>query len=156
MREYSPDLVVQMLRKDYPEIESKILSRIDNEIPAKLDDMSYLPKIVDSFKCIKYANYNSWMNSVGEPRNEMIENRELLISVILMFYHPEKLMNLNKKAKYILTIDVAAELGCTNYVIRKTISDVIVAFKAYRQFRDEVYRVYELIKSEHNFFVFKN
>jgi hypothetical protein len=153
MRQYSSDLVVQMLRKEYPEIENKIRLRLDTEIPDKLVNLNYLPAIINSFKAIKGVNYKSWTNSVGGPRNEMIENRELLLAVIMLFYQPEKIMNLTTaKVKYNLTIRIAEELGCKESLINAALNSVLVIFKAYKSFKEEAYRVYELIKLENKFF----
>lgn len=153
MREYNSSLVIDILRKDYPEIESRILQRIDDEVPQKLSDMDLIPVIVSSFKFLKGIGECNWV-STTRSREKVNDHRDLLLAVIMLFYHPEKMMMITKdKAKYGLLCKVSYCLGFDeNTILSKSLPAVIVAFRAYKDFKEEVHRVYELIKIEHKFF----
>lgn len=152
MREYNSSLVIDILRKDYPEIESRILQRINDEVPHKLSDMGLIPGIIHSFKALKGIGECNWV-STTRSREKVNDHRDMLLAVIMMFYHPEKMMMLTREhSRPGILSTTAVSLQCKSSAIRKSLPAVIVAFKAYKDFKEEVHRIYELIKIEHKFF----
>jgi len=151
MREYSSALITNILRREYPEVDLCIRKRLDEELPASLEDVSLIPLVVRSFKAIKGINSEVWINKGGN--RSISENRDLLVSVIMLLYQPEKVLSIsNIRLKRFILSRMAAELNCSRDILKKRISCVIVAFRAYKEFKSETYRLYELIKTEHKFF----
>ena len=151
MRAYNSNLVINILKKDYPEIENRILERIKNEVPDRLDDLNMVPKIIQSFIDIKELHYSEWTARPGQTVKPMLKDRNLLLAVLILFYHPSKILNLSSdKLKASLIIKTSIELECPKQVLKNTIADILVGFRAYKEFRDETYRVYELIKIKDN------
>lgn len=151
MRHYNPALVVDILRKEYPEVNKRILQRIDNDIPMKLDDLELIPCIIKSFKVHRGVDHSEWINKLGS--RDISEDRELLLSVVMLFFHPEKLIQLTtEKARYGVMSKMSGELNCGRDVLKKSLTAVIVAFRVYKSFHEEAYRLYELIKIENKFF----
>jgi len=152
MKEYNSDLVIDILRKEYPEIDTKIRQRINELLPENLQDLELIPKIINSFKIIKGLNYNSWI-SLNQNRSEVNDNRDLLFSIVLLYYHPEKILRMtDNRTRYGLISKMSNELKCSSGVLKNTLHAVIVAFRAYKDFREETYRLYNLINIENNFF----
>jgi len=151
MREYSAALVIDIFRKEYPEIESSIRQRLDDDLPQRLQDLNFIPEIISSFKSIKGISGNNWTNKSGT--RVISENRELIMAVILLLYQPEKIMRISDlRLKRFILSKVSAELGCSRDVLKMSLAGIIVAFRAYKEFREETYRIYELIKEKHQFF----
>ncbi len=151
MLDYKQSLVIDILSKEYPEIHFTIRKRIENSIPEKLQDLELVPQIISSFKKLKGINYSSWTNRDREK--EISENRGLLLCIVLMFFHPEKVLRMTtQKTRFGVIRDIAKELNCSSTILKTSLPSVIVAFKAYRNFREETYRLYELIKIENRFF----
>lgn len=145
MKEYNIHLVVDILRKEYPEIELKIRQRIDDDIPGKVDDLSHIPEIIRLFTQIRGID-DLVMAIVRYGNKEIWENIDLLLAVVMLFYHPEKVLQLtDEKAKYGVMSAISNVLQCSNKLLQRRISQVIVSFKAYKAFREETYRIYELI-----------
>ncbi len=149
MREYSQNLVIDILRKDYPEIDNRIRQRLNESLPVRLIDINLIPKIVSSFKRLKQLK-----GSINQPMNrESSEYRKLILAVIMLFYHPDKIiLSTSEKTRYGILMAVASEIECSRGMLKMRLADVIVAFKSYKEFRDESYRLYELIKTENKFF----
>jgi|GEM_PF-2364981 len=153
MREYSSALIIDILHRDYPEVENMIMQRIGDTIPQKLENLELLPLVINSFKSIKGIQHSGWMRVNDISSNEIIKNRNLLIAVLLLFFHPEKILKVtDRKVKSSLLRNTAIELNCTLGALKMSISTVIVAFRAYKEFKAETYRLYELIKTENKFF----
>ena len=151
MREYSSALITDILRREYPEVDMSIRKRLDDELPASLEDMTLIPTIIRSFKSIKGIQGDPWVNKRGS--RALSENRELLVSVIILLYQPEKILRIsNIRLKKFIITRTAAELNCSRDVLKKCISEIIVSFRAYKEFKSESYRLYELIKTENKFF----
>lgn len=84
---------------------------------------------------------------------ESSEYRKLILAVIMLFYHPDKIiLSTSEKTRYGILMAVASEIECSRGMLKMRLADVIVAFKSYKEFRDESYRLYELIKTENKFF----
>jgi hypothetical protein len=158
MRDYSSKLIVNVLRNDYPDIDLIIRRKLDQDIPEQLSDLKLITNIVSSFKSLKSITYLQWSRKKeghreGGHRIGIHEDRELLLSVILLFYHPEKLLRITKeRTRYGVIRKTSEILNCPLGSLKMTIPYVIIAFRAYKEFREETYRIYELIKSEHKFF----
>jgi hypothetical protein len=152
MQEYSPVLMVSVLRKDFPEIAAQISARIKKSLPEeRLTDLSKVDMIIASFKKELGISFDCWTNKKGNTR--ITYKRDLLIGVLLLFYNPEKLLQLVDQQTMHGVFKRADDiLGTSKNVLVMASANVIVAFKAYEEFRSEVYRLYELIKIENNFF----
>jgi len=152
MHDYSPNLMVSVLRKDFPEIAEQISNRIKTTLPGdRLYDLSSIETIIESFKKERGVTADNWTNSKGKAN--ITYERELLIAVLLMFYDPEKIMQLVDRQVFKGLLYHASKLiGTTNAVLSMSVPGVIVAFKAYQDFREEVYRLYDLISIENKFF----
>lgn len=152
MNDQHSALMINVLRKDYPEIASSISEKIIKTLPEQsLTDLGLIDQIVTSFKKEKGIEDKNW--TIGKAKVNITRERELLLAVVLLFYHPEKLFQLTDKAtKYRLQTSLAAHIGTSPDLISMDLANVIVAFKAYADFKIEVYRLYELIKEENQFF----
>ena len=152
MHDYSPNLMVSVLRKEYPEIAEIIAARIKDTLPEeKLYDLSNINLIVTSFKNERGVKVEKWTNCKGKAN--ITYERELLIAVLLLYYDPEKIMQLTKRQTVNGLLKCTANLiGTSTEILSMSIPAVIVAFKAYESFREEVYRLYELISIENKFF----
>lgn len=144
--------MVSVLRKDFPEIAEQISNRIKTTLPGdRLYDLSRIEIIIESFKKERGVTADNWTNSKGKAN--ITYERELLIAVLLMFYDPEKIMQLVDRQVFKGLLHHASKLiGTTNAVLSMSVPGVIVAFKAYQDFREEVYRLYDLISIENKFF----
>lgn len=147
---YNSNLVLQILRKDYPEVDLQIRQRIDADIPAKIYELEYIPDIIKSF--IALREIEDLVVAISRyGSKEIWENVDLLLSVIMLFYHPEKVMQLtDEKLRYGVMGIIARELQCSNKLLQRRVSQVIVSFKAYRGFREETYRLYGVISITNN------
>jgi len=150
--EYSSNLMVAVLRKEYPEIADIITEKIKEALPdERLTDLSNVEKIVSAFKKIKGIQVDNWTN--GKGKTNITYERELLIAVLLLFYDPEKIMQLVRRNTVPGVLKQASALiGTSQEVLSMSTPGVIVAFKAYEGFREEVYRMYDLIRIENHFF----
>lgn len=152
MQQYNSNLVLAVLRKEYPEIAIQIDNKIRESLPdQRLTDLSNIEKIVSSFKRERSVIEESWTNCKGKAN--ITHERDLLIAVTLLFYDPDKLMQLIRKHTQQGVLKQVSDLiGTSQKILSMTTPNVIVAFKAYPDFRAEVYRLYELISNEHKFF----
>lgn len=152
MMDYSATLMVTVLRKEYPEIANVIAERINKTLPEEqLTDIKQITSIVETFKKEKSITEENWTS--GKTKVKITNPREELIAVILLFYHPEKLLQLTTgNTKYGVLKYLSDEIGTLPEILSMAVSNVIVAFRAYEPFKKEVYRLYELIKIENKFF----
>lgn len=152
MREYGAEIMVTVLRKDYPEIAEMITGKIKDTLPSgRLDDLSNVERIITSFKKIKSIEVENWTN--GKGKVNITYERELLLGVLMLFYDPEQIMQFVKRNTVPgLLKQVSTLIGTTQKVLSMSTPNVIVAFKAYPDFREEVYRLYDLIITENKFF----
>jgi hypothetical protein len=148
-------LMVNVLHKEYPEIASIITKKINDSLPEySLTDLQYIDQIVTSFKKEKGITHDKWTNTVkGNPKGKVTGIREEMVAVVLMFYHPEKLIQLTKeRTRQGVITQLAKVTGAPNEVLSKSATNIPLKFRAYVDFRNEVYRLYELIKEENQFF----
>ena len=144
--------MVSVLRKDYPEIAELIAERITKSLPEKrLHDISNVDLIIESFKKELGISAKCWTNKKGSIR--ITDKRDMLIAVLLLFYNPEKILQLVDTSAVRGMFKRASEIiGTSPVILSMTAPNVIVAFRAYEEFRNEVYRLYDLIKIENKFF----
>lgn len=152
MHDYNPTLMVSVLRKEYPEIAEMIALRIKKTLPEeRLYDLSNIEKIITSFKRERGVTAENWTNSKGKA--SITYERDLLIAVLLLFYDPERILQLVNRPILRGMMKVAADhIGTSRKVLTMSMPGAIVAFKAYQDFREEVYRLYDLISIENKFF----
>lgn len=150
--EYSSNLMISVLRKEYPEIAQRITRKIKETLPGEqLTDLSNIGKIIATFKREKQVKTDHWTN--GKGKANITYKRDLLVAVLLLFYDPEKIMQLVRRNTIPGILKQASVLiGTSQEVLSMSTPGVIVAFKAYEDFREEVYRLYDLIRIEHRFF----
>lgn len=146
-------LMITVLRKDYPEIASSISDKISRTLPEQsLTDLALIDQIVASFKIEKGITEQNWTK--GKSKVKITRSRQLLTAVILLFYHPEKLLQLtSSNTKSGVLKRLSSLIGTSPEILSMSVANVIVAFKAYEDFKTEVYRLYALIKEENQFFI---
>lgn len=144
--------MISVLRKEYPEIAQRITRKIKETLPGEqLTDLSNIGKIIATFKREKQVKTDNWTN--GKGKTNITYKRDLLVAVLLLFYDPEKIMQLVRRNTIPGILKQASVLiGTSQEVLSMSTPGVIVAFKAYEDFREEVYRLYDLIRIEHRFF----
>lgn len=153
MKQYSPALVIDILRKDYPEVDSQIRQRIDESIPSCLTDLNLVPAIIQSFKKIKAVDYSKWESERGCNRGKVHEDRELLLAVLLLLYQPEKILKMtNVYTKHRLLSTISKEINCSVASLKMRVPITILSYKAYKEFKKEAFSIYEQIKLENDFF----
>jgi hypothetical protein len=152
MNDQHSTLMITVLRREYPEIAISISDKINKNMPERsVTDLTLINQIVASFKKDKGITESQWIK--GKSKIKITESRELLIAVTLLFYHPEKLLQLTSTNTRYGVLKILSELiGTSLEVLSKSVPNVIVAFKAYEDFKIEVYRLYDLIKNENQFF----
>lgn len=144
--------MISVLRKEYPEVAQRITRKIKETLPGEqLTDLSNIGKIIATFKREKQVKTDNWTN--GKGKDNITYKRDLLVAVLLLFYDPEKIMQLVRRNTIPGILKQASVLiGTSQEVLSMSTPGVIVAFKAYEDFREEVYRLYDLIRIEHRFF----
>jgi hypothetical protein len=152
MNDQNSALMITVLRNDYPEIARIISEKINKTLPEQaLHNPKLIGQIVASFKNEKGIDELNWIK--GKSAIKIVESRELLTAVVLMFYHREKILNSSpEKTRSGVLRELRKQIGVSQEVSSKTAANAIVAFKVYENFRQEVYRLYELIKIENKFF----
>lgn len=143
--------IVQVLKREYPEILEKINSDVacvvDFLPKERLCNLSELPKIIESFKAHRGINVVSFKNEVGQKK--VTESREMLMAIVMLFYNPERLFNLIKRESLGLTGALSDLTGTHRALLSIALVNATVNMKAYEDFRLEVYRIYTLINIEH-------
>jgi hypothetical protein len=145
-------LMITVLRRDYPEIAESISEKISRSMPEQtLEDLSMIEQIVISFKKEKGIEHHSW--TWRKSQVSITRDRELLLAVVLLFYHPEKIIyHAPVRVKNGIIQTLSDNLGTSRVILSQTIPSTTIAFRVYEDFRTEVYRLYELIKTENQFF----
>lgn len=146
--------MISILFRDYPEIAQRIKAGIqskeDEEMPSfVLRSFELIPDIVEGFKKAKGIQEIIWVTQNGQKsRKRIVENRELLVAVILLFYDPERILGLkvSPKSKNGLVKAIAQYANCKPNPISDSAVKAIFAFKVYKDFKEEVTLLYEIIK----------
>lgn len=143
--------IVQVLRKEYPDVIDKITSEYVADLPDnKLTDFSLILQIIESFKKIRGIHVKSFKNEIGQKK--ITDERILLLAVILLFFNPERLYGIKRHDHLKISNAVSKLTDTSQVVLTKSLNDAVLSIKAYKDFKKEVYRLYELIKQENKFF----
>ena len=155
MIDHSSHLMLLMLRREYPEIHQQIADRINKTLPKnKLADFNMIRRILEKFQYEKGIGHMRWNNDMKQKDREKTRFREMAIALILMFYDPEKLYNLsNSQTKQGLVKTISKEMNCGRSTISQSVYNAVAAFKNYREFKEEIIRLYDVIKNKYKFFV---
>lgn len=147
---YPTEFIANVLRREYPEINRLISEKINNSLPERnLSDLTQVDTVVRLFLKTKGLKSFTWHNQPGENKTDI---RELLMAVVLMFYHPERLYGYGSGKKRTGLGKRLSELtGCKHVIISKNTTSAISAFKTYKSFREEVNKVYMIIKPDIDF-----
>lgn len=151
MQQLTDKTLLNVLHKEYPHIVEKITNDVNASLPAdKLTDLSKIVLIIESFKREKNLNEINFNNE--DRKRGVVENRELLIAVILLFYAPHRLINIERRERNGIVDAFSKITGTSRRILSNTIVMVVVNFKVYDSFKSEVQRLYEIINEEHKFF----
>lgn len=137
-----------ILEKEHPEIAISIKEKIKKDFPEQvLSDLSEIKGIVDSFIRIKGISSINWVNNsrhnIDKGKKRISDIRELLVGVVLMFYQPEKIIGLSMgNTRGGVMQNLSQVLDCSNNILSKSTANAIVAFKTYKDFKEEVYSYY--------------
>ncbi|WP_256013153.1 hypothetical protein [Desertivirga xinjiangensis] len=144
VNQYPAEIMITILNKDYPDVAQCINLKLKDVLPSdRLTDPEEINRIIKSYS-LHTGNGGVFADT---------EDRDVLCAVLLMFYHPEKIMGLDKKRTLNGIVQkVASELSWKPASISQSISRGIVAFKVYSEFREKVNEIYEHIKNENQFF----
>ncbi|WP_231489891.1 hypothetical protein [Pedobacter sp. Leaf170] len=147
----SDKAIVQVLRKSYPEVIDKITSDISIALPEhRLTDLTKLASIIQVFNREKQINAEDFSNPSYKRKTS--QNRKLLMALVLLFYNPERLCNITRKETIGLSKMVSDLTGSHIRSITVSANDAVTLIKIYKDFKIEVYRLYDLINKEFNFF----
>ncbi len=151
MMSYPSEFIINVLRKDYPDINLEISEKIRQSLPEKsLNDLSQISVIIRSFLKAKGLTCFRWQNQPGQKK--VTDTRELLLAVVLMFYHPEKIHGFTAREKKTGMVKALSELiECRQDIISKSMMSAVSAYRTYRNFREEVQRLYDVIKGDVKF-----
>ena len=144
-------MFLNILHRDFPNVVHQVNKKIEESIPKhRLTDYSQIEAIIASFKRIKNID-DSFKNEREYMLKHVTKQRELAIAIVILFYHPEKLLGLSNKRNSFCHI-LSKTIKLPKSSISRTTCNAIFAFKTYAEFRAEVYETYERIKEENQFF----
>lgn len=156
--------MLNILHRDFPDVATIISERINEMMPDKIiTDASLMPAIIHDFIQVTEIGQIVWRNSKDRVSCRLSQDeyrlckvtevRELLIAVVLMFFHPERILNLtNSRARCGIIKNLSALLKCDKDLLSKIISNVISYYKTYRTFREEVQYLYSQVNEKGNYF----
>jgi hypothetical protein len=141
-----------------------ITERIQQMLPKdKLSDTQRLSEIVNDFIRITEIKGITWANSRDKVWCRLTDDeyrlckvtdiREMLTGVILMFFHPEKVLGFTNSAttKGVLT-QLAKTLNCDKVTLSYGIGNAVSYYKNYKSFKNEVDHLYNQIKISRGYF----
>ncbi|MDQ7949531.1 MAG: hypothetical protein AAGB30_11060 [Pedobacter sp.] len=148
MQKLTDRTLLRILHKDYPQVVERISREFKASMPENiLTDFDKIPVIIEAFKVVKGLNDTSFNNDMGR-RNSM-ENREIMLAVIAMFYHPQRLANLVMREKGGILEAVSKAISIPKKNLSNSLANAIVRFKVYGKFRNEVIQLYNMISKEY-------
>lgn len=153
------NIILTILKNEYPEIAKAITQLIDQTLPKSiLSDYRLIPAIVTIFKKRTGITQVDWTKSSqlvdttlfdDQKQHKVTEIRSVLIAVMLMLYHPEKLLNVvNENARSGLLLHLSSTLKCNKPTLSYTLSNAIVYYSAYKNFRRIVDKMHRIILVE--------
>lgn len=144
--EVSQVLVLNVLQRDFPDVAEKIMSKIRSSMPEMvLSDTDQVQTVINAYCKIRDIQFDTWSNKPGIKR--ITYERELLLTVMIMFFQPEKLNGLSDDVvRYGLIKELSKCMICSKNVISISISNCISNYRIYNDFRNESNEVYNQIK----------
>jgi len=163
MRTVSPALVASVLRRKHPEFYQTLEQDISSTLPEhSLHDVAMLHILLADFCHLLQLGTINWKDSrqhvtctVGDTRKQcrVTELREMLLGVLLLYYHPERLYQLQPgPIKSGLLKQLTLLLGVDKATLSLNASNAITYFKAYKQFTDDVLHLYHQLNHQHHYF----
>lgn len=169
----NPLVMLSILHRDYPDVAASIHEQISKSMPAeRLTDFELLPAMVNQFLIsaktfdqpgilpndqVDWRTSRSYimcvMSSNIAKRCSITELREILLAVVLMLFHPEKILSLTSRpAKSGLIKQLSILLKCDKVTLSQSMSNAISHYKTYKSFRDDVEHLYNDIKIQAKYF----
>ncbi|PPK99005.1 hypothetical protein [Parapedobacter indicus] len=145
----NPKLVLNVLRRDFPNVLEQIETKIKTIIPdVTLSDFGDIRWIVDDYCLAKGVSLKAWMNVPGFKR--ITHHREVLVALIIKFYQPERLAGIEGSFNKGFLLSLSRHLNCTYAVVRYSLAAALSNYNIYPAFRKEVDDLYENFKDNFN------
>lgn len=153
MRTFLPEIIINVLHRDYPEILTQINKSLNTHLPVRaFTDLTLVPAIVSEILKYKQVNLTltDWslqkgkkhcgLNHQGELKElKFSEVLELVVAVLLKLYHPDKLLGYtSQKKRGSVMHSLVQHTGFNRIRIYQISSNTIVHYKAYHSFKNEV------------------
>ncbi len=145
-----PKLVLNVLRRDFPNVLEEIETKIRDIIPtATLSDFDDMRWIIYDYRRTKGLSETcGWMNVRGSKR--VTNHRVALVALIIKFYQPERLAGMDGTFNKGFLISLCKHLDCTYAVVRSSLVKALSSYNIYSAFRKEVDMLYEQFKMNFN------
>lgn len=170
MQDQESSIVVAILRKDFPDVAALIDQRIKEQIPVNiLTDLKLVGSIIEDFQNVFIHEQNKvvkwyqskdriWCRLSSDEYRlcKVTEIREMMIAVILMFYHPERLLGLtgeNTRTKSGIVKELSKVCKCHKRDISTSLSNAIAYYKVYAGFKNEVNIIYDNVTTQGKYFI---
>ena len=150
-------LMLNILHRDFPDVAGVISERLQTTLPKeKLEDVNLIPSIVSAFMNATAINSIDWSNSTARVSCRLTDDehrlmkvtelREMLIAVVLLFYHPEKIFGYtNDFAKRGVVKKLWEQLKSNKVRISRDVNSAVSYYKNYKGFKKEVDHIYQQI-----------
>lgn len=147
MEHVNAKLALRVLTRDYPHVAKEIEQKITSSASFRLTDLTQVPFIIKEFCKVKEIKSANWIK--GNGKNETSKNRQLLVAVLLKFYHPEKLYCLDDGYTFNgLIKKVSKELGINYQTTLKTFSKSVDEYNHFNgKFKAKVDSIFNSITS---------
>ena len=159
----SPAVIAYALQRNHPDIYQKLQDDISSTLPSgRVNDVTLLSQIVKDFCSFLSLDNTNWKQSrskvccsfrVETKRDcRITELREILLGVILLYYHPERIYQLMPgQIKSGLIKELTKLLNVDKATLSLSANNAITYFKAYKGFYDDVQHVYNELNLKHNY-----
>ncbi len=162
MNQHLPELVVNVLNREYPDVSRKITDILNSALPTcTVSNSSLIPEIVGRVLALKGIEYSSvnWNGKrgyrvpvkilvAGKPNYLLSDLRELLVAVIVGLYDPAKLIGYSTMRLKPGILQTFIEYTGSNPVpVYKSVSNAVVHYRIYQSFRSEVDELVEQLKT---------
>lgn len=153
--------MLNILHRDYPDVAGEITRQIDGVLPAfRIGDSRKVPVIVNAFNEAAGITDKDWSRhdriTIALSNNDIrlckiTEAREILIAVVLLFFHPARILGLDSgPTKPGMLKELAHITGCTKVVLSQNLGNAVTRYRAYKGFKTEVDYLYEQVKEKIN------
>jgi hypothetical protein len=163
MHTLSPAVIAYALQRNHPDIYQKLTDDISSTLPqGRVSDVGMLRGIVQDFCNLLSFHKINWKDSrhkelciisegsVKEYR--VTELREILLGVVLLYYHPERIHQVMPgQIKSGLIKELSKQLNVDKATLSLGANNAITYFKAYKAFNENVLYVYNELNKIHKY-----